>query len=314
MAGLGRGAPGIPVLRGARGSPGRSGPRAAGAPGTGCPGSGRRVRCIPWVDENGLLPGRGPLGLGTGARGTADCRVGSPGVEGGVDTGPGGAATEPPDSATGCGTAGEGAAGASTVSAGAAGAGAGTDGGVATTGGATTGGAWPLTVALPLGDSARAPVGSSVLTPSVPSGIPVDVEAAALAAFFAAAAAARAAFAAASAVHSGPFSSWSRRTTGASTVDDADLTNSPISLRASSTFLLGTPNSLASSWTLAFSATILLLGRSDPRRVRTSSWWACSSHDSHRDVMSRCSAFVSCLTARPRVRPTGVPRTMHAVR
>ena len=34
-----------------------------------------------------------------------------------------------------------------------------------------------------------------------------------------------------------------------STVDDADLTNSPISLSFSRTNLLSTPNSLASSWT-----------------------------------------------------------------
>jgi hypothetical protein len=94
-------------------------------------------------------------------------------------------------------------------------------------------------------------------------------DSAVLAAFFAAALAARAAFASAAALHSSPFSSASRRTTGASTVDDADLTNSPMLFSSSSTVLLGTPNSLASSWTLAFPATILLLGRSDPRRART---------------------------------------------
>jgi len=41
--------------------------------------------------------------------------------------------------------------------------------------------------------------------------------------------------------------SLSRLTTGASIVEDADLTNSPISLSWSMTALLSTPNSFASS-------------------------------------------------------------------
>ena len=45
---------------------------------------------------------------------------------------------------------------------------------------------------------------------------------------------------------------------GSSTVELADLTNSPISLNFSRTNLLSTPNSLASSWTRVL-ATILLL-------------------------------------------------------
>jgi hypothetical protein len=44
-----------------------------------------------------------------------------------------------------------------------------------------------------------------------------------------------------------PYCSFSRRTTGASMVDEALLTNSPMSLRVANTILLGTPNSLASS-------------------------------------------------------------------
>jgi len=95
-------------------------------------------------------------------------------------------------------------------------------------------------------------------------GPPAD--SAVLAAFFAAALAARAAFASAAALHSSPFSSARRRTTGASTVDEADLTNSPIAFSSSRTVFLGTPNSLASSLTLAFPATILLLGRSHPKK------------------------------------------------
>lgn len=52
--------------------------------------------------------------------------------------------------------------------------------------------------------------------------------------------------------------SRSRRATGASTVDDADLTNSPCSFSRSSTCLLVTPSSLASSCTRALPATALL--------------------------------------------------------
>ena len=55
--------------------------------------------------------------------------------------------------------------------------------------------------------------------------------------------------------------SRSRRATGASTVDDADLTNSPCSFRRSSTCLLVTPSSLANSCTRALPATALLTWR-----------------------------------------------------
>lgn len=53
-----------------------------------------------------------------------------------------------------------------------------------------------------------------------------------------------------------------RRATGASTVLDADLTNSPISLSLARTVLLSTPSSLASSCTRALPATALLTPRS----------------------------------------------------
>jgi hypothetical protein len=49
-----------------------------------------------------------------------------------------------------------------------------------------------------------------------------------------------------------------RRATGASTVLDADLTNSPISFSLASTVLLSTPSSFASSCTRALPATALL--------------------------------------------------------
>ena len=52
-----------------------------------------------------------------------------------------------------------------------------------------------------------------------------------------------------------PNASRSRRATGASTVDDADLTNSPCSLSRASTSLLVTPSSFANSCTRALPAT-----------------------------------------------------------
>jgi len=282
IAGFGRGAPGT-LGRGARGSPGRSVPPTPGGRVAGAwSGAGRRDRCMPCVDENGLLPGRGPLGLGVAGRGTVD--AGETGV---------------PPSAAGA-SGGADAADAAAEAAGAAAAGAAAGVTTVVVGAETLG-------TLSIGDSALAAAGTE-LGASAGAGAAPSAEPFAWAAFFAAALAARAALACEAAFHSSPLTSSRRRTTGASTVDEADLTNSPISLSASSTFLLGTPNSLASSWTLAFPATVLLLGRSDPRRVRTVRWWACSSHESHRDVMSRCSAFVRCLVAQPRVRPAGAAR------
>jgi len=59
---------------------------------------------------------------------------------------------------------------------------------------------------------------------------------------------------------SSPNLSVNRFTTGGSTVDDADLTNSPISPSLARTTLLSIPNSFASSWTRTL-ATLLLLVR-----------------------------------------------------
>ncbi|RKR90802.1 hypothetical protein BDK92_5184 [Micromonospora pisi] len=53
-----------------------------------------------------------------------------------------------------------------------------------------------------------------------------------------------------------------RRATGASTVLDADFTNSPISFNLARTVLLSTPSSFASSCTRALPATALLTPRS----------------------------------------------------
>jgi hypothetical protein len=54
--------------------------------------------------------------------------------------------------------------------------------------------------------------------------------------------------------------SLSLRTTGASIVEDAERTNSPISLSLAITALLSTPNSLASSYTRTFATALPLLG------------------------------------------------------
>jgi hypothetical protein len=61
-------------------------------------------------------------------------------------------------------------------------------------------------------------------------------------------------------VSTGNFS-WYRRTTGASTVEDADLTYSPMPLRRSRRTLLVTPTSLASALTRTFATFLLLLVR-----------------------------------------------------
>jgi hypothetical protein len=243
IAGLGRGAPGTLPGRVDLGSVGRSlrsgkSPRAAGGRGGIWPGPGRRACCMPCVGENGLLPGRGPAGLG--ARGAAVGSVGAGAV----------AVAEVPLEAPFSEAA---------TSAGALGALAATS---ASTGGSPAAGRGPgrtppdLTVTsdgeVTAGDSGA--VAGGLTTAASAVGIAGVV----LAVFLAA-------FAAALAFQASPCSSWRRRATGASTVEEADLTNSPMSLRASSTFLLGTPNSFASSWTLAL-ATSLLRGCPDPRK------------------------------------------------
>ncbi len=63
----------------------------------------------------------------------------------------------------------------------------------------------------------------------------------------------------------------SRRATGASTVLDADFTNSPMSLSLASTSLLVVPSSFASSCTRGLPATALLTSRSHGQRPPTSS-------------------------------------------
>ena len=245
IAGFGRGAPGTLPGRVDRASVGRSlrsgySPRAAGGRGGICPGPGRRDCCMPCVGENGLLPGRGPAGLG--ARGAA----------GSAGAGAVAVAAAPFDAPFSDAATSEGATGALAATS-------------AVTGGPAAGLGPGRTPALAV-DSTVAVAGTGVVVAGVVT-VPtssVDTAGAAdttLEVFFAA-------FAAALAFQASPWSSWSRRATGASTVEEADLTNSPMSLSASSTFLLGTPNSFASSWTLAL-ATSLLRGRPNPGRART---------------------------------------------
>jgi len=82
-----------------------------------------------------------------------------------------------------------------------------------------------------------------------------------------------------------PTSLRKRISAGSSTVELADLTNSPISLNFSRTNLLSTPNSLASSWTRVL-ATILLLARpaSGMGRDRAS-----VVVQTHREILIECS-------------------------
>jgi hypothetical protein len=77
-------------------------------------------------------------------------------------------------------------------------------------------------------------------------------------------------------------------TTGGSTVDDADLTNSPISLSLVRTTLLSTPSSLASSWTRTL-ATLLLLVRVPVPAVREGGVGPLAGVHAHRKVLIECS-------------------------
>lgn len=206
-----------------RGAPGR------GAPGRGAwgRGMGRSTGC---ADENGLLPTRGARGLGIGpGRG--------PGVMPGRGAWPGGC---PGAGAFGCPGAGAdgrpgtgpGRAGASAACAAA--------GGAAPAGLAGVAVASPLPPALPMALSRAL---SSDLSGALAAGALAPPCALAFAGAFCAA------------VLPPPKDSRSRRATGASTVDDADLTNSPWSFSRARTSLLVTPSSLANSCTRALPAT-----------------------------------------------------------
>ena len=209
-------------------------PPGRGAPGLGAPGRGaggrgmgRSTGC---ADENGLLPTRGGripgLGIGPGAPGRA------PGAMPGW--GPGGLG----------GCAGVGAAGRGP---GAGGAGV----SVAATGGAGGGAvATPPASALAAVTASPLPTALSIawsraLSSDLSTGLAGPR----------AALGARSGALAAAAGLLPPNDSRSRRATGASTVDDADLTNSPCSFSRARTSLLVTPSSLANSCTRALPAT-----------------------------------------------------------
>ena len=192
ICGFGRGAPGTPPGRGVRAS--RSPSRAAGARGGSCPGPEPPGRCIPWVEENGLLPGRGAPGRG--ALGVAARAAGASGT--GLEVAGAGASEGPMVGATG--------AVPFVSTAGASGAGAACAGAPTSTGAGL--------------------VGSTTLAAAFLAGLAAALP---------------------WALSCSPKFSLRRRTTGASTVDDADRTNSPMSLSVFSTTLLSTPYSLASS-------------------------------------------------------------------
>jgi hypothetical protein len=203
-------------------APGRGAPGLA-APGRGAGGRGMG-RSTGWADENGLLPTRGVRTPGFGA---------GPGRGPGVMPGWGarwlggwagaGAPGCPGDGADG--RAGAWGAGASAVAAGE-----------------------------PWAAAAAPPASARLAATPVASPLPADFEIALSRALSSDLAGALAA----------PFSgaglpppkdSRSRRATGASTVDDADLTNSPCSFSRARTSLLVTPSSLANSCTRALPAT-----------------------------------------------------------
>jgi hypothetical protein len=104
----------------------------------------------------------------------------------------------------------------------------------------------------------------------------------------------------------------SLRTTGASIVEDADRTNSPISWSLAMTALLSTPNSFASSYTRTFATALPLLGPfyracqpAGAARAPSGVSLCCSSPHAHRALIASQPSFVRC----PRLRtPSGTPR------
>ena len=212
-------------------APGRGAPGLA-CPGRGACGCGRGMgRSTDGVDENGLLPTRGGRipGLGPGTPGGPGR---GPGMAGGA---PGGGA----DWAGGCPGVGPGV-------------------GDAGRGGAGVG-AWG--VAGGAGAAATAPLslvaGAPAASPG-PAALGIALSSAFSRPWLAGAAAGLSATLAGPLSGAGllpPNASRNRRATGASTVDDADLTNSPCSFSRARTSLLVTPSSLANSCTRALPAT-----------------------------------------------------------
>lgn len=233
MAGFGRG---IPL--GAAGAAPPS--RAAGGRGA--------LLCMPCLDENGLLPGRAPGALGAGAFGPGrGPGVGAPGL---------GAAAAGAAGAAGAGAAGAADAAGATGATGASGAGSGVGSGALR--GPGTGPGTRFGATCPAGSAAGAAgVGAAGAADAGADGVGAG------------AAALLPDFLAPWARSASPCTSLRRRTTGASTVEEADFTYSPMSFRVLRTTLLSTPNSLASSWTLT--ATFLLQGGPTPKEDQTTS-------------------------------------------
>lgn len=205
---------------------GRGPPPGRGAPGRGCGrGMGRSAGCC---EENGLLPTRGARGAGFGAPEAGPGR--GPGVAPGVGRGPGVApgvgaagalgvaAAGALGAAGGCGAAGFGAAGRGAAGAASAAGALGSAAGAAGAAGLAGAG-----LGAPGLGAGEAPCGRGLSSGFLPP-----------------------AFA--------PNDSRSRRATGASTVEDADLTNSPCSLSLAKSSLLVTPSSFANSCTRALPA------------------------------------------------------------
>ncbi len=250
MPGFGRGPPGPAA---GRGPPGRGPPAPGAGRGPPAPGAGRgppapgAAGCAPPPAAGpgrgllkGLLPGRGAGRAPPGAPGRGAPGRGAPGAA------PPGAAGRgaPGRGAVGCSA---GAAGADAAAAAGRGSGRGPGAGAAGRAGAAGAAATGAGAAGARGAGAAGATGAG----------------AGAAAAGAAGAAGRAGREGAAApfapLPEPPKASRSRRATGASTVEDADFTNSPCSLSLASTVLLSTPNSLASSCTRALPGTGLLM-------------------------------------------------------
>jgi hypothetical protein len=227
------GIPGRPPGCGARPS-GERGPAAPVPSGTGRAG---RDRPIPCEGANGLFPGRGVPGRRPpGAPGSPPVEpgrgrgavVGCSAVRAAGAACPGARGTPGRGTAVGCGAVGCGAVGWGRVGAtgGPAGADAAGAMGVAGVGGAGAAGA--VTAGVSTGTSAAAGA-DGACSPSA------FLAAAFLAGAFLTGGGSLASF------------SLSRLSTGASTVDEADRTNSPMSFSMLRTILLSTPSSFASS-------------------------------------------------------------------
>lgn len=192
-----------------------------GAPGTA--GAGRPIP-VPGPLLKGLLPGRGPAGRPIPVPVPNGLLPGRGPAGRGAGRGPAASAAAGAAGVSAAGTSVAGAAGAAgAAGGGVTGAGTGVGAGVASATGSTT-------------------VSSRALDAAV---------------FFAAVVFLAAVFFAAGLASAGGIASRSRRATGASTVDDADFTNSPMSCSLARTSLLVTPSSLASSWTRTFDTTLL---------------------------------------------------------